>query len=174
MDVNELIANKISEYMQNDPVYATHIPLDSNIEYKDIINMWRYFKSTNKLYEDKFNDISLKSRRLTQNDIDTYSYEYQKYPLLNNIFELITQKSDHMVIFYIKSTDEFLVFLKSDIIWNNWIDDAKNYNIFVKFKRIVHSQIWLLYMALPNIVNAFNDYFIKKEYLDHSIYVFVY
>ncbi len=174
MDINTIIADKILTYIANDPLSVHIVQTESKINYTNIINMWSYFKSTNEKYAIKFDDIILKSRQLSKDKIDAYGYEYKKYPLLNDIFEsIILRETDSMIIFYIKSSDEFLVFLRSDQMWLDWTN-VKEIGLLEKMTRIIHSPIWLMSLSLPEIRETFNNYFMGKQHIEDSVCVFIY
>ncbi len=123
--VKEELAKIIKKNLVATPNISHHIVLDNNIEYKDLIACWNYFKCTDLDYINNFNlGITLD---LTP-EIEAYSIVYKQYPLLQQLFQYVTKINpttaiNNMVIFYIKNKGEFLVMLRSDDIWTMTIEN---------------------------------------------------
>lgn len=200
--VKEELAKIIKKNLVATPNISHHIVLDNNIEYKDLIACWNYFKYTDVEYIHNFNlgitpDITP--------ELEAYSLVYKQYPLLQQLFQYVTTMNpttpiNNMIIFYIKNKGDFLVMLRSDDIWTMTIENI------ITTKRAqaeaaatkqaeagagagaeteaeaeaetqvkIHSPFWLFYLAIPSTLETFNNYFIENNFFNpNSICIFVY
>ena len=104
---------KIKEILIKDPCYKNILELTETITYTDIENIWSYIKLTNDKYKYIYGD-SCNEFEYTDEELFEYRFQYRKYKLLEPLFEShCFNIYDHIILIYIRNTDEILIFLKS-------------------------------------------------------------
>jgi hypothetical protein len=102
------IVNNVINIIQKDPYYFTEIN-DYNLEYKDIDQLWDYFKSTSDDYHDKFK---------SQEEIiisDELKEIFQKNNIFKTIFSLhILNDKPHIVTFYLNNNENIFILYKNN------------------------------------------------------------
>jgi hypothetical protein len=183
-EIKEDIVVFIKQKIGQTPNITHAISVDESIEYKDLLNCWQYYRTTNEEYQQNFNSFG----HMTP-ELDAYSIEFKKYPLLEELFKYITRIDfdspvNSMITFYIKNQDSFLVMVRSDTILNNlYIKMAEHYinepNIesnLEKYKNLMYKKpFWTFIMSIPNAMDNFNDFFLKNNIFNRcGVCVFVY
>ena len=111
----DFILKKIVNLLGNTASIYLDLRLDQKPEYQDIVNLWYYHITTNKIYRSKYIRPEYNKEMLKQ------IVNYRKYysQSVRSIFESHTILDlDNILLFLIKDQEKFLVFLKSNSIGN--------------------------------------------------------
>ncbi len=113
------VVEKIKYLLKDDPCYKEIHEVNERIYYTDIEKIWSYIKTTNDKYINIYgnqNNIIFNNEELLE-----YKCKLKKYKILNDLFEAHSFNIyDHLILIYIRQSDEILIFLKTfDILKNN-------------------------------------------------------
>lgn len=108
MEINQIL-NKVIILLRNIAVLNCDFKTPDSPSYDDIINLWNYHITTNKVYRNKY--IRPDYDRDVLKQIINYRKFYNKS--IQDIFEKHTLlEQDNLLLFFIKNQKKLLIFLK--------------------------------------------------------------
>lgn len=186
----------IFNLFKNDPKYIKIIPLEisENINYNNIMDIWNYFKQTDKDYINKYGNFEKLFDKVFKingtkynNKLNNYNINkklniYKKYlndiSLLKDLFKThtITDNINMMIVISVKNSDDIFINFKSDKCWRlKILLNMKIKNMKNVFNIIKNGPFWTYKLKCSNIDESIKNILWKnqiftKNYISISIF----
>ena len=154
MNENSLIQNKILDLL-NKPPKSIGVIDNNNINYKDIYNLWCYYRLHSKEYQDLYGEIDVD---WSDEKESYYSNLFTEYNIFNEIFKKHLESEENtLLLFYNLNENFFYCKFKSfnkisqDIL-EKYKDNIDKLNIQEDI-----SMFWTIELKVPDLQEEFNE-----------------
>ena len=105
------IVNNVLNIIQKKEYYKNTFEI-YDFDFKDLDNLWDFYRATNNKYKKKYNEYDLDMKQLENNK--NLSSILNNYPIFDTVFSLhtITEKS-HIITFSISGNDNIFILYKN-------------------------------------------------------------
>jgi hypothetical protein len=108
MEINQIL-NKVITLLSNTAVFNCDFKTLNIPNYDDVVNLWNYHITTNKIYRRKYIRPEYNKNVLKQ----IINYKQYYTPSIQTVFENHTVlEQDNILLFFIKNQKKLLIFLK--------------------------------------------------------------
>ena len=158
IDYMKTISYRINDNFKKEPNISKLHTIEDQLTYSDLTNLWKYFRQNNQTYKDNY--------AITPDEsVEIYKPYFYKYGyILSPLFNTLISKDTFMIVFYIKGSDESLIFYKSNELWDKVCDSAFNDgDRIAAMKYLYKGPFWIINMAYPSIKDRFYSVMDKYE-----------
>ena len=154
MNENSLIQNKILDLLKQPPK-SIGIVENKNLSYKDIYNLWCYFRLHNKKYKELYGQLDID---WSDNDEKYYKELYSKNKIFNKVFtNHLNSDENNLLLFYNLSENFFYCKFKtinkiSSDLYEKYKDNISKLNLQKDI-----SMFWTVELKVPDLQNDFNE-----------------
>ncbi len=164
------IMNRLFSFLDTEPVFSEAIPVQiDNIEYDHFIKLWLYYK---KIHYDKFKKRFpfVDKNDLTEDEIKFYGPFFEKFKVLNQLFNAHVGCDEHLILFHLKNNEHSFFKLHSEKLWNDFYGNCDKNDIYRYYDSLTQMPYWNIEINTPGIKESFIQFLRNSEH-ENCVYI---